>query len=639
MPDMTGAVEKTVKASGGDYTTLQAALDYASTQTGKVIITVDAGMVFTTGVNPHLFNVNRANTNGTIVRSSAYATLTEGVRVTASQANLMFKLETTSTKAALYILRNAHHVRFIGMEVAPSSSNTAAVYELVAPDDQTATGLSQGIYADIAYQPHHVIFDRCYIHGTSAIGGIGRGVSLNFDYGAVINSELSNIDSDNVWALEAKAIGFWQVSGPLKIDNNYIESSAEWIMSGGTTAWTSALPSDVTITRNYFTKRTSWRNGGVGWDGSNHIVKFGLEVKFGQRFLIDSNIFDTSWAEDESGDMLLVRPLLTSQSQSPTETRDITVQWNWFRHMATGFNFSGEDTVGSAVEKMGSHFLIQQNLLEDINRTIWADGGGRGWLQISVRWLTLNHNTIVGGDMGSAMSINRTENNSEGLVVKNNVITNSLHGFSGNAVGSGTVAFTTYAPTYSLLRNVVVNPGVLIGTDATNNAVPVSNAAIGFVNFNSGNGGNYTLSESSPYKKYSDDGSDPGVDTTVLAAKLAGVAPGKSVPPPVSTPSPTPTPTPAPSPVPIPTPCTMTVDNPVAPQWGNGKMVVTFTGITQASNVNVVSTSGQVTVSPSSRLVNGTSMIAEFLLQAKKKSSSVIVTGPCGSKTVMVTVQ
>lgn len=529
MPDMTGAVEKTVKASGGDYTTLQAALDYVAVNTGKFYITVDVGMVFTTGVSPHLV-ANKVDNNWVIVRSSAHASLPVNVRVTPSQSNLMFKLETTSTKAAIYFLRNSHYTRFIGMEVAPAASNTTSVYELVAPDDQTATGLNMGVYENISYQPHHIGFDRCYIHGTNTIQAVSRGITLNIDYGFVINCDITNIQSDNIYAFESKAIGFWQVSGPLKIHNNKLEGSAQFLMSGGTTAWTSALPADVTITNNFMTKRLSWRNGGVGWDGVNHIVKYGLEVKYGQRWLIENNILENGWAEDENGDLLVLRPLLTGQAGSPTETRDITVRWNWFRYTATGWNLSGEDYVGATViEKMGSHFLLENNLLEDVNRTTWADGGGKGWLQLSARWVTLNHNTIVGNDMGSAMSINNTLNDSEVLVVKNNIITNSSNGFLGNAVGSGTIAFTTYTTSYTLLKNVVVNAGTLTGGDATNNSIPANNTAIGFVNYNNGTGGDYTLAAATTYKNYADDGTDPGVNIATLMTKVAGVISGTSV--------------------------------------------------------------------------------------------------------------
>jgi hypothetical protein len=46
---------------------------------------------------------------------------------------------------------------------------------------------------------------------------------------------------------------------------------------------------------------------------------------------------------------------------------------------------------------------------------------------------------------------------------------------------------------------------------------------IGFVNFNNGNGGNYELLSSSPYKNKGTDGKDLGADIVGLDADLANV--------------------------------------------------------------------------------------------------------------------
>jgi hypothetical protein len=86
----------------------------------------------------------------------------------------------------------------------------------------------------------------------------------------------------------------------------------------------------------------------------------------------------------------------------------------------------------------------------------------------------------------------------------------------------------------------------------------------------------------------------------------------------------------------------MTVTAPVLPQWGSGKLVVTLSGLIGPAIIKVVSVSGQITVNPSSKSVNpgnATSAIVEFQLQAKKKSGSVTVSGPCGTQTVVVNVR
>ena len=113
--------------------------------------------------------------------------------------------------------------------------------------------------------------------------------------------------------------------------------------------------------------------------------------------------------------------------------------------------------------------------------------------------------------------------------------------------------------------------------------------------------------------------------------------PGGPVPSPTATPSPGSTPQPTPTPVPI--PCTMTIVVPVLQAWGSGKLTVTLTGIPKTSTISATATSGQVTVMTAPQTINLGSAIVEIQLQAKRKSSNVTVSGPCGSQTVLVNVQ
>lgn len=112
-------------------------------------------------------------------------------------------------------------------------------------------------------------------------------------------------------------------------------------------------------------------------------------------------------------------------------------------------------------------------------------------------------------------------------------------------------------------------------------------------------------------------------------------------PTPLPSPSATPTPTPVPTPSPTPT-CTMTISSPTLAAWSTGTLLVYLSNVSAGSfTVSVTSTSGQViVVPPASQSFGGvTSAIAQFKLQSKKKSSNIIVTGPCGAKTVMIDVQ
>jgi hypothetical protein len=74
----------------------------------------------------------------------------------------------------------AHHYRFIGIEVAPKGG--AFVSTLLQFGDKEAS-------ADAV--PHHLIVDRCYVHGDAKVGA-RRGVALNGRHIAVIDSYVAD---------------------------------------------------------------------------------------------------------------------------------------------------------------------------------------------------------------------------------------------------------------------------------------------------------------------------------------------------------------------------------------------------------------------------------------------------------------
>jgi hypothetical protein len=57
----------------------------------------------------------------------------------------------------------------------------------------------------------------------------------------------------------------------------------------------------------------------------------------------------------------------------------------------------------------------------------------------------------------------------------------------------------------------------------TGNIFPQTTTDAGFVDYNNGNGGNYALQSTSPYKKKGTDGKDLGADIVGLNAALASV--------------------------------------------------------------------------------------------------------------------
>jgi hypothetical protein len=88
----------------------------------------------------------------------------------------------------------AHHYRFVGIEFSPARGSF--LHDLVQ------LGLN---HTDVDDLPHHVIFDRCYLHGDPQ-KGTRRGIAMNSRSTAVIDSYLS--DFKEVGA-DSQAIAGW----------------------------------------------------------------------------------------------------------------------------------------------------------------------------------------------------------------------------------------------------------------------------------------------------------------------------------------------------------------------------------------------------------------------------------------------
>jgi hypothetical protein len=105
--------------------------------------------------------------------------------------------------------------------------------------------------------PYGIVLDRVYAHG-HATKGQKRCIALN---GASLDVLNSFVVMCAAVEIDAQAISGFNGPGPFKISNNYLEGSTENILFGGADPKIPNLvPSDITITRNVFTKPVSWRN-------------------------------------------------------------------------------------------------------------------------------------------------------------------------------------------------------------------------------------------------------------------------------------------------------------------------------------------------------------------------------------------
>jgi hypothetical protein len=468
-----------VKA-GGD---LQAALNNA--RPGDTI-TLEAGATFT---GNYTLPAKGSSTSYIVVRSSAAdsALPVAGARMTPAYASKLPKIVGAGTGAAIKTATNAHYWRLEFLEIVANATGTGDIVQLGRGSETVA-----------ANQAHHLIIDRVYIHGRTDKGA-KRGIALNSGETTIKNSHIVEIKASGY---EAQAICGWNGPGPYRIENNHLEGSTENIMFGGADpAIANLVPSDITITRNTFTKPLAWRN--TSW-----MIKNLLELKNARRVVIESNLFQYSWEEDQKGYALNIKPAQSGKAPW-TMIEDITIRNNRFDHVSGGIQLSGRDTTYGS--KTMARVRIANNLLTDVSKAKWGGHGsflivGNGATDVTVDHNTIEHDGFIVNGNGSPQA--------QRFTFTNNVHRHNQYGIYGDGSGAGMVSIDKYFPGAEIRRNAFFG--------GTASKYPPDNffvTAAEFLNhFVSAATGNWALASSSPFRAAGTDGKDLGVNMAALSS-------------------------------------------------------------------------------------------------------------------------
>jgi hypothetical protein len=469
--------------AGGDF---QAALDEASP--GDQIV-LEPGATYR---GP--FRLPRKDGSGWIIISSASRSrLAPGRRVSPSDAPHMPKL-VASSGSVVVAEPSAHHYRFIGVEITPADG--VFLRALVQ------FGASE---TDVETLPHHIIIDRCYLHGDRQ-RGTRRGIALNSRDTAVVNSYLS--DFKEVGA-DSQAIAGWNGTGPFKIADNYLEAAGENVMFGGADPSIEGLvPADIEILRNHMTKPLAWKVDGSQFAGTAWAVKNLFELKNARRVRIDGNLFEYNWAHAQNGFAILFTPRNQDGRAPWSVVEDVTFVNNVVRHVGAGINVLGHDDIHSS--QPTRRIAIRNNLFLDVGGT-W--GPGRLFqLLDGTSDISIEHNTGLQTDT-LLWAGDRAPHTA--LVFQNNIALHNLYGILGSGTGIGRPTLERYFPGAVVRRNAIV--GGHADRYPSDNFFPASLDQIGFIG---PEGGNYRLAASSSFKHAATDRHDLGADVEAIA--LAG---------------------------------------------------------------------------------------------------------------------
>ena len=394
----------------------------------------------------------------------------------------------------------AHHYRFVGLEIAPA--------EGVFLHDLVQLGYDETAVDDL---PHHIVIDRCYLHGDRSRGG-RRGVAMNSRDTAVVHSYLS--DFKEVGS-DSQAIASWNGAGPFLIADNYLEAAGENVLFGGADpAIPGLVPADIEVLRNHLAKPLAWRTGDREFAGVAWTVKNLFELKNARRVLVDGNVLEYNWPHAQNGFAILFT-VRNQDGASPWSTvEDVTFQNNLVRHVASAINILGSDDIHPS--QPTRRIAILNNLFVDIGGQ-W--GAGRLFqLLEGVSDVRIGHNTALQTDL-AIFGGERTPN--EPFFFEDNLVLHNRYGVIGSGTASGRPTLDRYFPRAVVKRNVIV--GGPAASYPPDNFFPASIDAVGFVDRQRGD---YRLAASSPYKRAASDGRDPGADIRTVAPAIAGMLNG-----------------------------------------------------------------------------------------------------------------
>lgn len=274
---------------------------------------------------------------------------------------------------------------------------------------------------------------------------------------------------------------------------------------GGTRTWTAYTATGTSFTDTGAsgttetppTKATRW------------MVKNLLELKTGQRMLIDGNIFENNWPDGQTGYALLFKS--DNYSSDPwSVVRDITFTNNIVRHSAAAINILGRDY--NDPSEQVTDVLIRNNLFDDISSVNW--GGDGVFLKMTeTNDVSVEHNTILHtGTVVIPYGVPST-----GFLFRNNIFNHNKYGIRGDGAGVGYGTLNAFFPGWIFSHNVIANPDRYVSSYPADNFFPASLDEAGFVNKSTGD---YRLSSASIYKNAASNGKDIGADIAAIAAAM-----------------------------------------------------------------------------------------------------------------------
>ena len=347
-----------------------------------------------------------------------------GTRITPAAAPLLAKIRSTTAGVGVRTDHGAAYWTLLLLEFLPASSTSSV--NLV---EFGHAGPSQ---STLSVVPHHLVIDRCYLHGSPTYGH-RRGLALNSGDATIINSHFSDFKGVSQ---DTQAIMGWNGPGPFLIENNHLEAAGENILFGGEDPNIPQLvPTGITIRRNLITKPIAWKS--QSWT-----VKNLIEFKNVKDVVVEGNIIENNWAAGQQGYSIVFTPRNQYNTAPWVIVKNVTVQNNVIRHVAAVFNILGYDDISTSQQTQD--ITIRNNLIYDVS-SAYATPNNPAPARLAIigagpKNITFDHNTV--DNTGSSTIFfykgkSPTGVQITGFELTNNLLRSNSYGIFGDRCRSG----------------------------------------------------------------------------------------------------------------------------------------------------------------------------------------------------------
>lgn len=478
-----------------------------------------------------------------VIRTSGYLHIAEyGDRTIPGEDSANYAtIKNIGTDPAMWAEWQSHDIRLIGIEIATDYASLAStVYNLI---DIGRNPLTDSTPSQVSDLPTDIIFDRCYIHGTTS-GNCRRGVMFNAIRGAVIGC---HIDECHEVGSDSQAIALYNTPGPLRFYNNFLEGAGEnFIIGGSDPVIKYCVPSDIEFINNYVHKPLRWKADDPSYDEVGWSIKNLFELKLGERVLIEGNVFDGIWPAAQHGTAVLFTPRNQSLAARWSIINDITFNNNLIKNASRLIDIMSSD-VGDTLAAYGitsrriMRISCERNLgftsLDygaNLNPMVLLLNGGQPAENIS-----FHHNTFISLDdsIGSSTAVFDIGDSplvANNFFCQNNALSHCNYGIRGVGIGSGHPALDMYFANWTVDNNVLFFPADHINPGDYSSAYPGNSlesgyAGVGFVDFDGTDAGDYSLTALSDYHNAATDDTDLGYAKPAFDAAIATALTGNDL--------------------------------------------------------------------------------------------------------------